>query len=123
MSKLSHLNDAHAAWSADPSDANLENLLKALTRLADTIVSRYPLEDRENAASAAVFRLWGTLDRFKGRSSFSTWSYAVISNAYRDDLRKQTRRKKMPVMLICSVCLAMRMTRQETKIPQLIPKD
>ena len=94
MSKLSHLNDAHAAWSADPSDANLENLLQALTRLAETIVSRYPLEDRENAASAAVFRLWGTLDRFKGRSSFSTWSYAVISNAYRDDLRKQTRRKK-----------------------------
>ncbi|MFN0091011.1 MAG: RNA polymerase sigma factor [Acidimicrobiales bacterium] len=48
--------------------------------------------DALDAAQEALLRIARRLDRFDGRSSFSTWSYRVATNACLDELRRRQRR-------------------------------
>lgn len=53
--------------------------------------------DAADATQEALLSIVRGLDRFDGRSSFSTWSYRVATNACLDELR---RRKRRPVAIL-----------------------
>jgi RNA polymerase sigma-70 factor (ECF subfamily) len=48
--------------------------------------------DAHDATQEAVISIVRGLARFDGRSSFTTWSYRVVTNACLDELRRQKRR-------------------------------
>lgn len=48
--------------------------------------------DAADASQEALIAIVRRLDRFDGRSSFSTWSYRVATNACLDELRRRKRR-------------------------------
>ena len=52
--------------------------------------------DALDATQEALLALVRGLPRFDGRSSFSTWSYRVATNACLDELRRR-RRRPLPV--------------------------
>lgn len=54
--------------------------------------------DADDAAQEALIRIVRALDRFDGRSSFSTWSYRIATNAALDELRKRSRRPQLHVV-------------------------
>jgi len=53
--------------------------------------------DALDATQEALLAIARGLDRFDGRSSFSTWSYRVATNATFDELRRQRRRPADPL--------------------------
>ncbi len=48
--------------------------------------------DAEDAAQEALIAIVRGLDRFDGRSQFSTWAYRVTTNSCLDELRRRRRR-------------------------------
>jgi len=48
--------------------------------------------DADDAAQEALIAVVRGLDRFDGRSSFTTWLYRVTTNACLDELRRRSRR-------------------------------
>ena len=44
--------------------------------------------DAEDLTQQTFLKVWSSLDRFKGRSKFSTWLYRIAYNCYIDWLRK-----------------------------------
>jgi RNA polymerase sigma-70 factor (ECF subfamily) len=54
------------------------------------------LEDAEDAVQDAFLKVWRCLDRFEGRSSFSTWIHRIVMNASLDLLRKNACRSDTP---------------------------
>ncbi|MGA1440000.1 MAG: RNA polymerase sigma factor [Ilumatobacteraceae bacterium] len=48
--------------------------------------------DGDDATQEALIRITRGVQRFDGRSSFSTWAYRVASNAALDELRRRSRR-------------------------------
>ena len=53
--------------------------------------------DAADAAQEALIAISRGLKRFDGRSSFSTWSYRVATNACLDELRRRQRRQAGPL--------------------------
>ena len=49
--------------------------------------------DAEEAAQDIFVKVYHSLPKFKGDSSFSTWLYRITTNHCLDVLRKRTRRK------------------------------
>lgn len=49
-------------------------------------------DDAADAAQEAMIAIVRHLDRFDGRSSFSTWAYRIATNASLDELRRRRRR-------------------------------
>lgn len=54
--------------------------------------------DGDDATQEALIRIVRAIDRFDGRSSFSTWAYRVASNAALDELRRRARRPALHVV-------------------------
>ena len=54
--------------------------------------------DGDDATQEAMIRIVRSLDRFDGRSAFSTWAYRVASNAALDELRRRSRRPMLHVV-------------------------
>ena len=54
--------------------------------------------DADDAAQEAMIRIVRALDRFDGRSAFSTWAYRIATNAALDELRKRQRRPQLHVV-------------------------
>lgn len=48
--------------------------------------------DADDATQEALIRIVRGLDRFDGRSAFSTWAYRIATNAALDELRRRGRR-------------------------------
>jgi RNA polymerase sigma-70 factor, ECF subfamily len=45
-------------------------------------------DDAEDAVQEAFVKIWKSLARFEGRSSFSTWAFRIVTNASLDLLRR-----------------------------------
>ena len=74
--------------------AAVEELLGRYEGLVYNLTLRY-FGDRPEAADAgqeAMIRIYRSLGRFKGGSSFKTWVYRVVTNVCLDLLRRQKRR-------------------------------
>jgi RNA polymerase sigma-70 factor (ECF subfamily) len=54
--------------------------------------------DADDAAQEAMIRVVRNLDRFDGRSAFSTWVYRIATNTSLDELRKRRRRPQLHVV-------------------------
>ncbi len=54
--------------------------------------------DADDAAQEAMIRIVRNLDRFDGRSAFSTWVYRIATNAALDELRRRRRRPHLHVV-------------------------
>jgi len=94
---------------ADLSDAELVALCQARlpddTRAFRTLVRRYQQkvfatcyrimgnhQDAEELTQEVFLKVYQSLGRFEGRSTFSTWLYAIAVNACRNAIRKRERR-------------------------------
>lgn len=55
-------------------------------------------EDANDLAQEVFIRVYRNLERFQGKSSFSTWLFTIATNICRDELRKRQRR--VPVQSI-----------------------
>ena len=53
--------------------------------------------DADDAAQEAMISIVRALDRFDGRSAFTTWIYRIATNAALDELRKRNRRPALHV--------------------------
>jgi RNA polymerase sigma-70 factor (ECF subfamily) len=53
--------------------------------------------DADDAAQEAMISIVRALDRFDGRSAFTTWIYRIATNAALDELRKRNRRPGLHV--------------------------
>lgn len=74
--------------------AAMEELLGRYEGLVYNLTLRY-FGDRPEAADAgqeAMIRIYRSLGRFKGESSFKTWVYRVVTNVCLDLLRRQRKR-------------------------------
>ena len=89
------LNDEALVGAAQAGDrAALDALLR---RHHDRVVAicRQLCRDRsdaDDAAQEALIAIVRGLDRFDGRSRFSTWAYRVTTNCCMDELRRRRRR-------------------------------
>jgi RNA polymerase sigma-70 factor (ECF subfamily) len=86
--------DALAARAATGDSDALEHLLAEIQPRVRRICGRmllYP-EDAEEAAQDALLAIATKIDRFEGRSRFTTWLHAVASNSARSTYRSLKRR-------------------------------
>ncbi len=83
---------AAAASGGDP--AALHDLLAAVEPRVKRIVGRMLLhpQDAEEAAQDALLAVARNIERFEGRSKFTTWLHAVASNSARSTYRSLKRR-------------------------------
>jgi RNA polymerase sigma-70 factor (ECF subfamily) len=54
--------------------------------------------DADDAAQEAMIRVVRSLDKFDGRSTFSTWVYRIATNTSLDELRKRKRRPQLRII-------------------------
>ena len=86
--------DALARRAADGDRGALDELLSAIQPRVRRICGRmllYP-EDAEEAAQDALVVVATKIDRFEGRSRFTTWLHAVAANSARSTYRSLKRR-------------------------------
>jgi RNA polymerase sigma-70 factor (ECF subfamily) len=58
-----------------------------------------PTRDADDATQNAMISIVRAIDRFDGRSAFSTWAYRIATNAALDELRKRRRRPQLHVVV------------------------
>ncbi|MEI2699592.1 MAG: RNA polymerase sigma factor [Microthrixaceae bacterium] len=88
-------SDHDLVGSARSGDrAALETLLRRHHDRIRTLCHRLCRDrgDAEDATQEALIAVVRGLDRFDGRSAFTTWSYRVATNACLDELRRRGRR-------------------------------
>lgn len=54
--------------------------------------------DADDATQETLIKIVRSLDRFDGRSSFSTWAYRIATNTALDELRRRSRRPALHVV-------------------------
>ena len=97
---LEQENDALLVQQAKDGDmAAFERLIiqyeKMVYNIALKMMSNQ--EDAKDVSQDVFIKLFRNLDKFKGDSSFSTWTYRIAVNTCIDELRK--RKKKMTVSI------------------------
>jgi len=83
-----------AADAANGDEEALDVLLRRLIPLVHAVCRRilgHP-DDALDATQEALIAIAGRIDRFDGRSRFSTWAYRVATNAALDEARRRKRR-------------------------------
>jgi RNA polymerase sigma-70 factor (ECF subfamily) len=58
-----------------------------------------PTRDADDATQNAMISIVRAIDRFDGRSAFSTWAYRIATYAALDELRKRRRRPQLHVVV------------------------
>jgi RNA polymerase sigma-70 factor (ECF subfamily) len=91
------LRDDDADLAARASRGDRRALETLLDRHADRVhaLCRRVIAHREDALDAtqeAMIAIARGIDRFDGRSAFTTWLYRVVTNAALDELRRKQRR-------------------------------
>ncbi|QGP94006.1 ECF RNA polymerase sigma factor SigW [Neomoorella glycerini] len=91
-----------ASLELDNRQQQLEYLMRRFGDKVLYLAYSY-LHDRywaEDVAQEVFIRVYTNLDKFQGRSSIYTWIYHITVNLCRDQLRAQTRRRRLePVKL------------------------
>lgn len=54
-------------------------------------------EDAKDATQESFIKIYKSLKSFKYKSSFSTWMYRIVHNTCLDLIRKQKRRREIPI--------------------------
>ena len=82
------------AGARDGDRASMDSLLRRHHDRIYAICRRLAGNDADaaDATQEALIAIVRRLDRFDGRSTFSTWSYRVATNACLDELRRRKRR-------------------------------
>ena len=94
-SRLADLPDDHLSRRAAAGDREALDALLARHQLLVYRVCRRLCAGQADALDAtqeALFTIARRIDRFDGRSAFTTWLYRVTTNACLDELRRQRRR-------------------------------
>ncbi len=75
-----------------------EELIKKYEKKVYSLCYRYSgnYDDANDLAQEAFLKVYNSIDKFKGKSAFSTWLYRVTANVCLDEMRKQ---KKSPLSL------------------------
>lgn len=82
------------------SHVTLDNmLLKAMESHAYAITSSVFGHRRPDVVNEALMRAWGSLEKFQGRSRFSTWFHRIVLNVCKAHGARETREKEKFVSL------------------------
>ena len=75
-----------------------EKLIKKYETKVYSLCYRYSgnYDDANDLAQEAFIKVFNSIDKFKGKSAFSTWLYRVTANVCLDEMRKQ---KKTPISI------------------------
>jgi RNA polymerase sigma-70 factor (ECF subfamily) len=78
----------------------LDTLLRRHYDLVHAVCRRVlgTARDADDAAQEAMIRVVRSLDKFDGRSTFSTWVYRIATNTSLDELRKRKRRPQLRII-------------------------
>ena len=92
-------HDLVAAANAGDRDA-MEQLLRRHLDRIHAVCRRVigAARDADDATQEAMIRIVRGLHAFDGRSSFSTWSHRIATNAALDELRRRARRPQLQVV-------------------------
>jgi RNA polymerase sigma-70 factor (ECF subfamily) len=95
------LDDRDLVKAAQNGDARaLNDLLERHMDRIHGVCSRIvgATRDADDATQNAMISIVRALDRFDGRSAFSTWAYRIATNAALDELRRRRRRPQLHVV-------------------------
>ncbi|MET0324489.1 MAG: sigma-70 family RNA polymerase sigma factor [Ilumatobacteraceae bacterium] len=95
MAAVERRDDATLVAAAQAGDrAALDALLRRHYDRVHAVCRRIAgsSRDADDAAQEAMISIVRALDRFDGRSAFSTWTYRIATNAALDELRRRGRR-------------------------------
>ncbi|MGM0441363.1 MAG: RNA polymerase sigma factor [Elusimicrobiota bacterium] len=86
----------------ESQEGNLESFGRLIDKYKDRIfkMAMSFCKDKveaEEIAQLVFIKLWKKIDKFKFKSSFSTWLYRVAHNTFYDHIRKQKRRSNRKV--------------------------
>ncbi|MBM7614829.1 RNA polymerase sigma-70 factor (ECF subfamily) [Alkaliphilus hydrothermalis] len=70
---------------------SFEKLIEPYQKKAFNIAYRMlsNIEDANDITQEALLKIFRSVDKFQGKSSFSTWVYSIVSNSCIDFIRKQ----------------------------------
>jgi RNA polymerase sigma-70 factor (ECF subfamily) len=89
------MDDAALVRAAQGGDRNaLDQLLRRHYDRIHAVCVRIAggTRDADDACQEALIKIVRSIDRFDGRSAFSTWAYRIATNAALDELRRRSRR-------------------------------
>ena len=101
MAAVERRDDATLVAAAQAGDrAALDALLRRHYDRVHAVCRRIAggSRDADDAAQEAMISIVRALDRFDGRSAFSTWIYRIATNAALDELRRRNRRPGLHVV-------------------------
>ena len=101
MAAVERRDDAALVAAAQAGDrAALDALLRRHYDRVHAVCRRIAggSRDADDAAQEAMISIVRALDRFDGRSAFSTWIYRIATNAALDELRRRNRRPGLHVV-------------------------
>lgn len=100
MSTLERTDDDLVAAAQRGDAAAMDQLLRRHYDRVHAVCRRIAggTRDADDAAQEAMIRVVRNIDRFDGRSAFSTWIYRIATNTALDELRKRKRRPQLHVV-------------------------
>lgn len=94
----------------------VEEFLQGNLAAFEELVSRYEqkvfqlayrlsgnLDDASDLAQEAFLKVYRSLGQWRGKATFSTWLYRIVTNTFLDDMRKRKRRPLVAVSLDASI--------------------
>jgi len=114
MAAVDRRDDATLVAAAQAGDrAALDALLRRHYDKVHAVCRRIAgsSRDADDAAQEAMISIVRALDRFDGRSAFSTWIYRIATNAALDELRRRNRRP------------ALHAVRDDESTPEIVDPD
>lgn len=90
------VSDEHLVTQAQSGqkEAFLTLYNRYLNKVYNRVKSRVPMHDAEDVTQEIFIAVVHSLERFEGRSSFSTWLYTIVNRQIADYYRQHYRKKR-----------------------------